>query len=374
VIADRARQKTIAEEMRILYVALTRAREKLILTGSTKQNACVKLLCQCAQFADGLPEWKLSEVRSHLGWVLAGFSNQSPLHRLFGTDAGGALCDDGLFYPQHIGRQQLDSITDEILNAKRSLKAAAESPKAGSSQDKEANTAFETIKQNLAWQYDFTDVTETPAKLSVSELTHRDDEFSAASVQRAFSQTPSLLRGDRPVGKLDAMALGSATHLVIEQIDLSVPVDSKTVKATLSQLVETGKLAEALAAALDAAAIRSFFDSELGQLVQQAGSNVLREWPFTYGLDASAIGAQSGDEIIVLQGIIDMIIPTEDGLVIVDFKTDRVAEAAINERAEKYTPQIRSYATAAADILKRPVVAAWLYFLTPQKSVNVDLP
>ncbi|MHC5182754.1 MAG: hypothetical protein ACYSPI_00525 [Planctomycetota bacterium] len=57
-----------------------------------------------------------------------------------------------------------------------------------------------------------------------------------------------------------------------------------------------------------------------------------------------------------------------------DFKTDRVAEAAINERAEKYTPQIRSYATAAADILKRPVIAAWLYFLTPQKSVNVDLP
>ncbi|MHC5093631.1 MAG: hypothetical protein ACYSO2_06995, partial [Planctomycetota bacterium] len=63
----------------------------------------------------------------------------------------------------------------------------------------------------------------------------------------------------------------------------------------------------------------------------------------------------------------------EDGLVIVDFKTDRIAEAGINERVEKYTPQIRSYATAAGDILKKPVIAAWLYFLTPQKSVEVDL-
>jgi ATP-dependent helicase/nuclease subunit A len=374
VIAERARQKTLAEEMRILYVAFTRAREKLILTGSIKQAACEKLLSQCAPFAEGLPGWKLSEARNHLGWVLAGFANQSALHRLFETETRDALRDDGLFHPLHIERQQLDAITREILDAKRSLKAAAKSPKAGSSQDKEANAAFKTIKQNLAWQYDFTDVTQTPAKLSVSELTHRDDEFSAATVQRAFSQTPSVLQGGPIGGKPDAMALGSATHLVFEQIDLSLPVDSQAVEATVSGLVETGQLTETLAATLDTGAIRSFFDSELGQLAQRAGSRVLREWPFTYGLDASTIGTQSSDEIIVLQGIIDMIIPTDDGLVVVDFKTDRVAEAAINERVETYTPQIRSYATAAGDILKKPVIAAWLYFLTPQKSVNVDLP
>jgi ATP-dependent helicase/nuclease subunit A len=373
VIAERTRQKTVAEEMRILYVALTRAREKLILTGSIKQNACAKLLSQCAPFTEGLPGWKLCEVRNHLGWVLAGFANQSALHRLFETEAGNALRDDGLFYPQHIGRQQLDAITHEILDAKRSLKAAAKSPKAGSAQDKEANAVFETIKQNLAWQYDFSDTTQTPAKLSVSELTHRDDEFSAAAVQRAFSQSPSILQSSRTHDTPDAMALGSATHLVFEQIDLSGPVDLKAVEGTVSRLVKAGQLTEALAATLDAAAIVSFFDSELGQLAQQAGSSVFREWPFTYGLNASVIGAQSGDEIVVLQGIIDMIIPTEDGLVIVDFKTDRIAEAAINERVEKYTPQIRSYVTAAADILKQPVIAAWLYFLTPQKSIKVDL-
>ncbi len=378
VIADRTRQKTIAEEMRILYVALTRAREKLILTGSIKQNACVKLLCQCVQFANGLPEWKLSEARSHLGWVLAGFANQSPLHQLFETDAEGNLCDDGLFHSQYIGRQQLDTITHKILDAKRSLKATAKSPKAGCSEDKEANAAFETIKQDIEWQYAFSDITQTPAKLSVSELTHRDDEFSAATVQRAFSQTPSALQGSefasRRQKKPDAMALGSATHLVFEQIDLSGPVDAKAVQATLARLVEAGQLTEPLAVAIDTVAITAFFDSELGQLAQQTGSSIYREWPFTYGLDASTVGTNASDEIIVLQGIVDMIIPTENGLIIIDFKTDRVTKETVSERAEKHTGQMRSYATAAADILKQPVITAQLYFLHLQKSLEVGLP
>ena len=149
--------------------------------------------------------------------------------------------------------------------------------------------------------------------------------------------------------------------------------NAKAVQATLSGLVESGQLTEPLAAAIDVAPIAEFFDSKLGQLAQQAGGRVYREWPFTYGLDAATVGARSSDEIIVLQGIIDMIIPTENGLVIVDFKTDRVTESEIAERAKKYIPQMQSYATAAADILKQPVIAAQLYFLHPQKSVKVVL-
>ena len=374
VIADRARQKTIAEEMRILYVALTRAREKLILTGSIKQNACTKLLNQCAAFTDALPEWKLSEARCHLDWVLAGFANQSTLHQLFETGQTDTLRDDRLFFTHCIKRGQLDTISQQILEAKRSLRATVNTPKTDSPEDKKASAAFETINKNLTWQYGFSDITQTPAKLSVSELTHRDDEFAAANVQRAFSQTPSILYDGKSVGKPDAMALGSATHLVFEQIDLSRPVDTKTVQATLSRLVENGQMNESIAAAIDTNSIITFFNSELGQLAQKAPSSVLREWPFTYGLNASTIGAQSENEIIVLQGIIDMIIPTEKGWVIVDFKTDRITENQINERAEKYATQIQSYANAASDILKQPITAAWLYFLTPQKAIKINLP
>jgi ATP-dependent helicase/nuclease subunit A len=373
VIADRACQKTIAEEMRILYVALTRAREKLILTGNIKLDNCTKLLREWAQFRD-LPAWKLAEVRNHLEWVLAGFSNQALLHQLLETDYETGLCNDELFYPHLIERQAIDSVARRLLDAKRSHKTSARAPKAGSNLDKEADGIFKTIKQNLAWTYQFSDITETPAKLSVSKLTHREDEFSAANIEPVFSKTPSILHGNLPDGTPDAMSLGSATHLVIEKIDLSVPVDSQTVEATISELIQTSQITNTVASAINAAAIVSFFESALGQLAQKAGKSVLREWPFTYGLNAAELGAQSSNEVVVVQGIIDMIIPTEGGVVILDFKTDHIKEADIDKRAEMYKLQLQSYAKAAAHILQQPIAGAWLHFLTPEKPVKVELP
>lgn len=372
VIANKTRQKTIAEEMRILYVALTRAREKLILTGSKKQNACENILNRAASFTAKLPDWDINDTRCHLDWILTAFANQSSLHGLFETETESGLRDDGLCFAQRVSRERLEALTREILDAKRSLESVTAPPKAGSPPDTEAKTAFQTIETNLQWQYPCSDITRTPAKLSVSELTHRDDEFAAADVRWAFTHEPSALHDpDESQTAPDALSLGSAVHLIFERIDLSGPVDADTIQSTIAKLTETGQLTESLAAAIDISGIVSFFDSELGRLAQQAGGKVLREWPFTYALDAAAVGAESGGETVVLQGIIDMIIPTADGLVVVDFKTDRIAENEISEHAEKYAGQLRLYARAAADILKQPVTAAWLYFLVPQQAIKV---
>jgi ATP-dependent helicase/nuclease subunit A len=371
VIADRKRHSNTAEEMRILYVALTRAREKLILTGSKKQNACAKLLSQCAS---GAAEWKVNDARCHLDWILTGFADQSPLHALFETDNEGELSNDGLFATMRVSRECLEVLTKEILDAKRSLKSVTEPPKSASPADNEATKAFEAIHKNLQWAYRYSDITETPAKLSVSELTHRDDEFSAADLRWAFTDEPLALHDSGQTQTTpDALSLGSAVHLILEHIDLSKPVNAEAIQSTVAELVKTGQLTESASAVIDVSGIVSFFDSELGQLAQKAGSKVLREWPFTYALDAAAVGAKTGGETVVLQGIVDMIIPAADGLVIVDFKSDRITEKMIPERAEKYAGQLRLYAQAVTDIFNQPISAAWLYFLTPQKAVKVKL-
>ena len=157
-----------------------------------------------------------------------------------------------------------------------------------------------------------------------------------------------------------------------ERLAVFIP-NADAVKSTINSLVKSSQLSEQIASEIDIASITSFFDSQLGQLALEAGDNVLREWPFTYALDAAVVGADSADEVVVMQGIIDMVIPTDDGLVIVDFKTDRVSGDAINERAEKYATQLQHYAKAAGDILKQPVTAAWLYFIRPAKAVQVKL-
>jgi ATP-dependent helicase/nuclease subunit A len=377
VIAEHKRRSGLAEEMRILYVALTRAREKLVLTASKKGSTCAKRLAECAPMGSGLSEWKLAEARCLLDWVLAGFSNQRRLASLFDVE-DASLRDDKLFFAQRIGVEQLNKITDPLLRSKRCAKSCTQPPKHGSEADRRAAAAFEVIRRNLSWRYPFADVTQLPTKLSVSELTHRDDEFAAADLRGAFSQRPSILTKPLKTTKeFGAMEYGSAVHRVFERMDLSKPVDANAVKLTIQRLVDAQLLNASLARAIDQQVIASFFESDLGKLALAAGPSLRREWAFTYALDAAAVGAESRGEFVVLQGIIDMIIPTEGGLIIVDFKTGSVDETLLVGTAHPtyatYAEQIRLYARAAGAILKRPVNSAWLYFPAAAKAVQVNL-
>lgn len=378
VIAEKQKRADLAEEMRILYVALTRAREKLILTASRKEHACVKLLGQCAGFNGNggyrVPDWKLVEAGCHLDWVLMGMGTNQAVCGLFGLEGKDATA---LFAAERVGRDELDALTRGILEAKKSLTSYTAPPEPETEAARRAQAAFDTIRENLLWVYPFAAVTGIGAKLSVSELTHRDDEFAAPDVSRAFGRKPAALIEAQRGERADALSLGSAVHLVVEHLDLSQAVDAGAIQRTMIRLADDGLLEESVLVQIDAGAIAAFFDSELGQLAQAAGAAVLREWPFTYGLDAALVKRDrepfDSEEIVVLQGIVDMIIPTESGLVIVDFKTDRVTAETAGTRAAQYTEQLRAYARAAGDILKEPVAAAWLYFLTPRKAIAVSL-
>ena len=104
-----------------------------------------------------------------------------------------------------------------------------------------------------------------------------------------------------------------------------------------------------------------------------------REWPFTFALPASFVARDSSldalitnnqspitdDEVVVIQGIIDILVQTPQGLLIIDFKTDRITAGQVPERAEFYHLQLQLYGRAAGAILKNKLLAKWLYFLTP---------
>ena len=123
---------------------------------------------------------------------------------------------------------------------------------------------------------------------------------------------------------------------------------------------------------IDTESILAFFHSEPGKLVFDAENTVLREWPFTFALPASEFPDSSderrakGDDTIIIQGIIDMLVRTPQGLIIIDFKTDRVTAAQVTERAELYRQQLDYYSRAASAILKSESIAKWLYFLNPR--------
>jgi ATP-dependent helicase/nuclease subunit A len=234
------------------------------------------------------------------------------------------------------------------------------------------------------------------AKSSVTKLTHQDDLFAQRDYSEALDRQPVALAASSQRAMPEARAgrlVGTAAHLVISTLDLKKPVTLNVIEKTREQLVKEGAIPAAIAAGIDAEAILAFFESKLGAVVCDKRNTVWQEWPFTFGLPA-AIGGQTtedgrqqGDhavsnpqsairnppskEIVVVQGVIDLLVRTPEGLLVIDFKTDRVSGDEVRRRAEVYRGQLALYARAAADICREKVLQRWLYFLGPRQAVEV---
>ena len=152
---------------------------------------------------------------------------------------------------------------------------------------------------------------------------------------------------------------------------MSKAVTEKSIEETKKKLLADGAIAKNVAACINAASIISFFESDLGRLAVDSKNKVWREWPFSFAINVDSEEGGDGDAVIV-QGIIDMLIRTDDSLVIIDFKTDKVSDKEINARTELYRQQMELYSRAAGAILKEKVTAKWLYFLQPAKPVKIN--
>jgi len=139
-------------------------------------------------------------------------------------------------------------------------------------------------------------------------------------------------------------------------------------------LLEKGCINKQTAGKIDRVAIMKFFDSETGLLLRDRKNTVMREWPFTYAACAADLYPDAktiGDEKIIVQGIIDMLIKTPNGIVIIDFKTDRINQSQLAQRAERYAPQLKWYCKAAGEILGEKNTTGRLYFLATGLAINI---
>jgi ATP-dependent helicase/nuclease subunit A len=375
VIAEQKISSALAEEMRILYVATTRARERLILVACQKIKTCCQIISNSYFFGGGtIPDWRLRSASSPLEWVLSALSESKGLHGVFQTGLDGGIADDDLFSFTLYGQSELRILSEFVLKLRtgkltRSPIASKKArPKPGESK------LYAQMKESLHWQYRFTDVYDLPAKNSVTQLTHRSDEYVKADYSRALDRQPrALVEQETALTKpAEQRLIGSATHLVISQLDLPGPVNEEAVEKTRDKLLADKAITAHVAENIDVESILAFFNSERGRLILDDENAVLREWPFTFALpaaefpDSSRERRAASDETIIVQGIIDMLIRTPKGLVIIDFKTDRINPGQVDERAGLYRPQLELYGRAASAILNSKCITRWLYFLTPR--------
>ena len=383
VIAENKHSKSLAEEMRILYVATTRARDRLILTASEKKKTCLNTILSGFYFGNApVTDWQLRECQKPLEWILLSLADQKRLHDIFETGLTTDTIDKNLFTAKLYDQTELIGLSEYVLNLKKGKSKWPDSTIKKTQAKKSNPKLLSQIKESLAWQYKHENASLLPAKSSITQLTHHNDEYATADYSKTLTKKPLALSAiEASSHKTDSQSIGTATHLVIAQLDLTKPVTKKSIEQTKEKLLADGRITQVLVEQIDTRSIAVFFESQLGQLALDTNNIAWREWPFTLAVparqwksntfDETKLMETIDDETIIVQGIIDMLIKTPQGLLVVDFKTDRISSAQTAERAKLYHDQLSLYAVAAKTILKTNILSKWLYFLNPNCAIEI---
>ena len=366
--------ETKAEELRLLYVALTRAREKLIIIGSLEKMEKTVSSWQdvVGRTGEKLPAYFLRNANSFLDWLLAA------LRRHPGMVAGEESIPADNCKPRFSLTliPQLEEVAvsadDQALQEEIKSALLALQPLPLKTDEKVAKM----VAERLNFVYPFTKA-KLPAKLSVTEIKRR---FARAELGEGEAQALMATQWKRPEflqkrKGLTAVERGQLYHTVLQHLDLDLPVDTAGVMQQMETMAGKGIIDRDVLPALNPDHIAAFFRTEAGMLVLEYKDRVLREWPFTLALPLSElkgeeVAAQTGktDETIIIQGIIDLLIPTPSGFILVDYKTDRDVHSLL----QKYGMQLDYYVRAVRQILKQPVVAVYLYAISAKQVIRVE--
>ena len=166
-------------------------------------------------------------------------------------------------------------------------------------------------------------------------------------------------------------------HAVMQHIPLKKPLSMDEIQEWLEKLIAEEKLTTAEAATINVDAIRRFFETDIAVMMFNS-SKIEREVPFTYSLNTKDVypdWKETENEKILIQGVIDCLIETENGLVILDYKTDNITEEINEETIEKlkarYLMQVTLYKEAMENILQRKIEKTYLYFFNKDLAINI---
>ena len=346
-----------AEEMRILYVALTRAKEKLILVDAMKHGE--KHLRELTALS-GVPVQPeaVSGAKCPGDWLLL---------PLLHTAAAGELHQFAGLWPQELDEGP-EGLTIHLhhVGGGETLRESMPAPETVRAEDVLPDEAA------LSFRYRHPAAPVTPSKVTATQLKGRelDQEIAEGTAPRRHELTPEKPRFMQETQGLSAAERGTAMHLVMQYLDLNTAADEDDVRAQVAALAQRRLLTAEQAASLDIPALVRFLSSPLAERIRRA-RQVWREYRFALLVDGGIYDPSAAGEELLLQGVADCVFETERGLVVVDFKTDRVTGEALTQRAETYRPQLAAYAAALEKILEKPVTERILYFFTAGAEISL---
>ncbi|NUH83134.1 helicase-exonuclease AddAB subunit AddA [Bacillus firmus] len=381
------KMEMLAEEMRVLYVALTRAKEKLYLVSSVK-SADKKLnkWLQASEHKDWLlNEYDRASATSYLDWIGPALVRHRECEALRGEVPVNPLVPgDILEHPSCwnitiIKSEEAAVLPEEVNEGETDLLKLVYEGKTVP-----AESAYkDKVEEQLSWKYSFKQAAQARSKQSVSEVKRQreifSEEDSGTELIRKISK-PMLSRPRFMQEKsLSPAERGTAMHAVMQHIDFSRPATVERISSKMDEMVHNELLTEEQRSSIEPQLIVQFFETELGQRIVQAKS-VRREVPFSLSFPAREIYSdwQGEDEPVLIQGIVDCVFEDEHGLVLLDYKTDGISGRFKGGFAEarpvlenRYKIQIDMYTRALEQILKREVNERYLFFFDGAHTIKL---
>jgi ATP-dependent helicase/nuclease subunit A len=344
-IARRLTDEMLSEEMRVLYVGMTRAKERLILS-------CVRKNAQ-----EALDAWALTAQSPMPAELLRGASSAAPW-----LAAAALTRPDVLPITVHSG-------DDWEVGAEE---VSAPTPEAEAAED----ALLASLREKLDFVYPWSGSADLPSKLTATELKDPLSEADAEAAALADDLPPLRFRSPAPgkVRKLTAVQRGTATHAFLQYVDFARAGSLESLRAEAERLTAEGRLSAEERAAIDLKAVAALFASPLGRQMREAPKK-RREFRFQLLRPASDYfpGAAPDDEVM-LQGVVDCCFTAPDGTItVVDYKTDRVKPEEVPARAAHYRGQVLAYAGALERIFGKRVGRCVLWFLHTGTEYEISL-
>ena len=380
VIRRQTLAENLGEEMRVLYVAMTRAKEKLILTGTidrleNRVQSCCGLISRTAMF---LPYNTLVKARDYWGWILPAMARSRvlvPLYERYGMTydkmrtavdeipVSLRIVDPGELVVKEVAHQVERSINREFLEQIDSQQVYDE-------------TVQNMLKERFGFSYPFQSQRNVPVKVTVSELKKYftpeedgDDMFFESDI---IPLIPCFIREQQQ--EMSGADRGTAYHRIMECLDFGQTATPEAIAVQMDEMEQQKKIDVPMRAAIEVKDIHQFMTSEIADRMKAANmrGELHKEQPFVISIPASEKDPGFADvDTILVQGIIDAFFYEDDEIVLVDYKTDRVRKDEEQILAEKYTRQLEYYAQALERTTGKRVKEKWIYSFTLKKTIAV---
>ena len=329
-IAAHQERKMISEECRVLYVALTRAKQRIFIVSSTDD-----LDKTIPDTRKGVPVsvYTASKTKNHLSWILLSIDED---HR----ELVRALKENGSFSAGQITVRYNPPQTEIAQSA--SLEYLVPDPQ-----------IIKEINERISYAYPRSPLSAVPSKVSVSELSH---DTSILYEAPSFFESTELSPASR----------GNAIHQFMQYADFKAV--TKSIPNEVRRLTEKGFLSAGQASAVDIVQLETFFTGDLGKRV--AAGKILREHAFIDTVNASELAELPdalSEEKIMVQGVVDCILFEHDGAVIIDYKSDRVTNG--DTLVKRYSKQLALYKKAVEARFSIPVKECYIYSFRLGKAI-----